>query len=135
MKSNNNEKQFREEIVSIFPPGSDILSAKEYFSGKNIKYEIWDKQKSEATRVDKFLNINDKTLTAFYWIDNSGTGGNLAYALHTQGCAARGAQGIAAESPQESASALSEDLERKARFLARSAKNAPKDFFFPMAFI
>jgi hypothetical protein len=35
------------------------------------------------------------------------------------------AQGIAAESPQESAWALSEDLKRKARFLARSAKNAP----------
>jgi hypothetical protein len=36
------------------------------------------------------------------------------------------AQGIAAESPQESASALSEDLERKARFLALCAKNAPE---------
>jgi hypothetical protein len=32
--------------------------------------------------------------------------------------AAGRAQGIAAESPQESASALSEDLERKARFFA-----------------
>jgi hypothetical protein len=36
------------------------------------------------------------------------------------------APGIVAESPQESASALSEDLERKARFLALCAKKAPK---------
>jgi hypothetical protein len=35
---------------------------------------------------------------------------------------------IAAESPQESAPALSEDLERKARFLALCAKNAPGFF-------
>jgi hypothetical protein len=41
------------------------------------------------------------------------------------------AQGIVAESPQESASALSEDLKRKARFLAQSAKNAPEDGRFP----
>jgi 23S rRNA G2069 N7-methylase RlmK/C1962 C5-methylase RlmI len=72
MKSNGKEKQFKEEIVSTFSLDSDILSAKEYFDEKNIKYEIWDKQKSEATRIDKFLDKNDKTLTAFYWIDNSG---------------------------------------------------------------
>jgi hypothetical protein len=41
------------------------------------------------------------------------------------------AQGIAAESPQESASALSEDLQRIARFLALCAKNAPEDGRFP----
>jgi RHS repeat-associated protein len=66
---NKNAEILKDEINALVNNFNNIDTVKQYFLSKNIGFELWDKNKSEFTRIENLVSINDIVCFAIYYTE------------------------------------------------------------------